>query len=260
MKQRAGRLEGKIAIITGATGGIGEASAKLFLEEGASVMLVGRSNEKLQETHRRLSAFGRVATSVADTSDESAIAAAVDTTLSEFGRIDVLFANAGTEGVICPIEAQTLVDFERVLRTNVIGVWLPMKYCIGPMKKRGRGPIIATASIAGVVGFAGSAPYAASKHAVCGLVRTAALELGPFGIRVNAVAPGPVDNRMMRSVEAQNSPADPEAVHQGIKAMVAMKRYATNEEVAQITAFLASDEASYCNGSVQLVDGGWTAA
>lgn len=258
--QRAGRLQSKVAIITGATGGIGEATAKLFLEEGAAVMLVGRSNAKLQETRSRLAGLGRVASSVADISNEAEVASAVTATMNEFGGVDVLFANAGTEGVNRPVEAQSLADFEQVLRTNVIGVWLPMKYCIEPMKKRGGGSIIATASIAGVIGFAGLAPYAASKHAVCGLVKTAALELGPLGIRVNAVAPGPVENRMMRSVEAQISPADPEAVHQGLKAMVAMKRYATNEEVARLTAFLASDEASYCNGSVHLIDGGWTAA
>ena len=104
-----------------------------------------------------------------------------------------------------------------MLRTNVLGVWLAMKYCVEPMKKRGGGSMLAVASISGVIGFAGVAPYIASKHAVCGLVKSAALELGPSGIRVNAIAPGPIENRMMRSLESQMSPDDPESVHEGIR-------------------------------------------
>ena len=172
------RLDGKVAIITGATGGIGEATAKRFLEEGASVMLVGRSAQKLGETRQRLSGFDNLATSVADATDEQATAAAVAATVDAFGGVDILIANAGTEGKIALIEDQTVENFEDVLRTNVIGVWLSMKYCVEPMKKRGSGSMIAISSIAGMIGSPTLSPYIASKHAVYGLVKTAALELG----------------------------------------------------------------------------------
>jgi NAD(P)-dependent dehydrogenase (short-subunit alcohol dehydrogenase family) len=255
-----GRLEGKVAIITGATGGIGEATAKRFLEEGASVMLVGRSADKLKETRARLGVSKGIADFVADAADEKATAAAVAATIEMLGGVDILLANAGIEGKIAPIENQTIENFEEVLRTNVIGVWLAMKYCVEPMKKRGRGSMIALSSIAGVIGVPAGAPYFASKHAVCGLVKTAALELGSFDIRVNAIGPGPIDNRMIRSIETQLSPDAPDAVRDGFSQLIAMKRYGTNEEVANLALFLASDESSYCTGSIHMIDGGFTAA
>jgi NAD(P)-dependent dehydrogenase (short-subunit alcohol dehydrogenase family) len=254
------RLEGKTAIITGATGGIGEATAKLFLEEGANVMLVGRSAEKLTATRERLPAGARLAHSVADATDEEATAAAVAATVKAFGGVDILFANAGNEGLVKPIEAIELADFEQILRTNVIGVWLAMKYSVEPMKRQGSASIVATASMAGLIGAPGVAPYIASKHAVCGLVKTAALELGPSGIRVNAIAPGPIDNRMIHSLESQFSPENPGRVNDNLKEQIALRRYGTNEEVARLAMFLASDESSYCTGSVFTMDGGYTAA
>jgi len=254
------RLDGKVAIITGATGGIGEATAKLFLQEGARVMLVGRSPSKLKATRDRLGADNGVAQFVAEAADEEATAAAVTATVEKFGGVDILLANAGTEGKLNPIEALSRKDFEEVLQTNVIGVWLSMKYCVEPMKQRGGGSIIAMASIAGVIGSPTMAPYIASKHAVIGLVKTAAWELGAFKIRVNAIAPGPIDNRMIRSLETQYSPDDPDAVRSDLLTKIALQRYGTNEEVAQLALFLASDESSYCSGSIHLIDGGWTAA
>ena len=254
------RLDGKVAIITGATGGIGEATAKLFLREGANVMLVGRSADKLKATRDRLVVNNGVAQFVAEAADEAATAAAVAATVEKFGGVDILLANAGTEGRLNPIESLSRQDFEEVLQTNVIGVWLSMKYCVEPMKQRGGGSIIAMASIAGVIGSPTMAPYIASKHAVNGLVKTAAWELGAFKIRVNAIAPGPIDNRMIRSLETQYSPEDPDAVRNDLLTKIALQRYGTNEEVAQLALFLASDESSYCSGSIHLIDGGWTAA
>ena len=254
------RLDEKVAIITGATGGIGEATAKLFLEEGASVMLVGRSAEKLNVTREKLAAENGLADFVADVVDEDAMAAAVAETIDSFGGVDILFANAGTEGTVAPIESQSMADFEEVLRTNVMGVWLAMKYCVAPMKKRGSGSMIAVASVAGTIGFPGLSPYIASKHAVCGLVKTACLELAAFNVRVNAISPGPIENRMMRSIESQLVPEEPDAAHANIKSLVPMQRYGTNEEVAHLAAFLASDEASFCTGGIHLIDGGFIAA
>jgi len=252
------RLQGKTAIITGSTGGIGEATAKLFLREGANVMLVGRSAEKLNETSSRLGVKQGLAQCVADAADEAAVAAAVEATVKAFGGIDILFANAGTEGLVKPLETYTAAEFEHVLRTNVTGVWLAMKHCVEPMKKKGRGSIIATASVAGVVGFANAAPYLASKHAVCGLVKGLALELAAAGIRVNAIAPGAIDNRMMHSLVSQLLPDNPAAMREGLQATIPMKRYGTNEEIANLALFLASDEASYSTGAIYLADGGLT--
>ena len=253
------RLEGKTAIITGATGGIGEATAKRFLDEGASVMLVGRSADKLNETRGRLAGFGNVAVSVADAADEAATKAAVEATVETFGGVDILVANAGTEGNFAPIESLQLDEFESVLRTNVIGVWLSMKYCVEPMKRRGGGSIMAISSIAGMIGSPTMAPYIASKHAVFGLVKTAALELAPFNVRVNAIGPGPIDNRMIRSLESQFSPDDIAAGREFILSLVPMKRYGTNEEVANLALFLGSDESSYCTGGIHMIDGGFIA-
>ena len=254
------RLDGKVAIITGATGGIGEATAKLFLQEGANVMLVARSAEKLKETCARLGNTKNVAHFVADATDEAATAAAVAATVKAFGGVDILLANAGTEGPVKPIEAQSMADFEQVLRTNVIGVWLAMKYCVEPMKARGSGSMIALSSIAGMIGSPGLAPYIASKHAVYGLVKTVALELGASKIRVNAIGPGPIDNRMIRSIETQLSPDNPDAVREFLTTRIALQRYGTSEEVAQLALFLASDDASYCSGGIHMIDGGFTAA
>lgn len=165
------RLDGKVAIITGATGGIGEATAKRFLVEGASVMLVGRSAEKLKETRGRLSAFENVADFVAEATDEAATKASFEATVEEFGGVDIVVANAGMEGNFAPIEGLEMSEFESVLRTNVIGVWLSLKYAVEPMKERGGGSMIAISSIAGMIGSPTMAPYIASKHAVYGLVK-----------------------------------------------------------------------------------------
>lgn len=254
------RLDGKVAIVTGATGGIGEATAKLFLELGAKVMLVARSSDKLAETTARLQGLGDYDGSIADSTDEAATAAAVARTVERFGGVDILIANAGTEGVLKPIEQLTVEDFNDTLQTNVIGVWLAMKHCVEPMKTRGGGSIIALSSIAGMVGFPAMAPYIASKHAVFGLVKTAALELGEHKIRVNAVGPGPIDNRMMQSLGTQLAGDEAAAMRTGVESSIALRRYGTNEEVAHLLAFLASDASTYCTGSNYMVDGGYIAA
>lgn len=254
------RLDGKVAIVTGATGGIGEATAKLFLELGAKVMLVARSADKLAETTARLAGLGELDGAIADATDEAATAAAVARTVERFGGLDIMIANAGTEGALKPIDVLTVEEFNETLQINVVGVWLSMKHAVAPMKVRGGGSIVALSSIAGMIGFPAMAPYIASKHAVFGLVKTAALELGEFNIRVNAVGPGPIDNRMIASLQDQLAPDDPAAMRQFIEGVIPMKRYGTSEEVAHLLAFLASDASSYCNGSIHMIDGGFIAA
>jgi len=254
------RLNNKIALITGATGGIGEATAKQFLEEGARVMLVGRSADKLAATAKRLDGGDSVARAVADAADEQANATAIAACVNQFGGLDILLANAGTEGTAAPLEAQSVDDFEALLRTNVLGVWIGMKHCVEPMKQRGGGSIIALSSIAGVIGSPGLLPYVASKHAVLGMVRAAAQELGEANIRVNAIGPGPIQNRMIDSIFDQLAPDDAQAAADGMREVIPMKRFGTNQEVANLALFLASDESSYCSGGIHMIDGGYTAA
>jgi NAD(P)-dependent dehydrogenase (short-subunit alcohol dehydrogenase family) len=252
------RLDGKVAIITGATGGIGEATAQLYLNEGARVMLVGRSAEKLAASLERVGHGDSVAHFVADATDEAATRDSVAATVEAFGGVDILFANAGTEGIAKPLEELTFEEFNHVLQTNVIGVWLSVKHCVAPMRERGGGSIMCTSSVAGVIGFPNISPYISSKHAVCGFVKTAALELAESGIRVNAINPGPIANRMMRSLEEQMSPDDPDAMHKNVEESVPMKRYGTDQEVANLALFLGSDESSYSTGSIFMIDGGYT--
>ena len=134
-----------------------------------------------------------------------------------------------------------------------------MKYCVEPMKARGGGSMIAISSVAGMTGFPGISPYTASKHAVFGLVKTSAMELAESRVRVNAIGPGPIDNRMMHSLETQMAPDDAQSVHDSVEAVIPMKRYGTDQAVANKALFLASDESSYCTGSIHMVDGGFIA-
>lgn len=254
------QLAGKTALVTGATGGIGEATIRCFLDQGARVMAVGRSPEKLDALAGRIDAGDRLATFTAQATDEAATRASIGATVERFGSLDVLFANAGTEGHSKPLETMSLEEFREPLETNIVGVWLSIKHAVPVMREGGGGAIVVTASIAAQIGFPGLANYVASKHGVLGLVRTAAMELGPAGIRVNAIAPGPVDNRMFDSIRNQLSPEDPAGLDEQVKASIALGRYATNEEVANMALFLASDQSSYSSGSLFTLDGGYTAA
>lgn len=254
------RLAGKVAIITGASGGIGSATAEKFIAEGASVMLAGRDAGRLQAVLSTLGAGALAAMCVGDPAEEADVIALLAQTQARFGGVDILFANAGAEGAVSPLTAISVADFDAVQRVNVRGTWLAIKHAGLAMVARGAGSIICTSSVAGSVGVAGLSAYAASKHAVNGLVRVAALEFGALGVRVNAVAPGPIDNAMMASIEKQASPDDPSLARQGFSGLIAMGRYGANDEVANVVAFLASDEARYITGSIYAIDGGLTAA
>lgn len=254
------RLRDKVAIVTGAGGGIGGATVERFLAEGANVVASDFSANELQALQDRVGTSENLLFKPADVSNEDDVKALVSAAVDAFGRVDVLFANAGTEGHAKTLEQLSMDEFRRVIDTNVIGVWLCMKHCVAPMKAAGGGSMIATASVAGLIGFGNLMHYSASKHAVCGMVQTAALELGPLGIRVNGIAPGPIDNRMIQSLESQLSPDDPGVVREGITHSVALGRYGKNEEVANLALFLASEESSYTHGAIYTIDGGYTAA
>ena len=254
------RLKNKVAIITGATGDIGKNTAKKFLQEGAKVMLAGRSKEKLSKLQNELNIDDRVHNLAGDVCSESYVKTLIDQTLKEFNKVDIMFANAGIEGRTAALEEQKIEDFSNLLSINVIGVWLCIKHSIKAMKKNhGDSSIIVTSSGAGVLGYAGGGPYIASKHAVNGLVRAGAAELASSGIRINVAAPGPIDNRMMNDLAISLNPDDPSAVRAAFEQNIPMQRWGKNEEIANLVAFLASEEASFCTGGIFMADGGMTA-
>ncbi len=254
------RLSGKTAIITGATGGIGSATARKFIDEGANVVLAGRDQVRLDEAKAALASGDRIATCAGQPSQEDDVAALIAKAKDTFGQVDIFVANAGSEGKVMPICMADVADLDSVYQANIRSTFLAIKHAGLAMQESGGGSVIAISSVAGEVGVAGIGPYAASKHAITGLVKVGALELAPSGIRVNAIAPAPIDNDMMQSIEAQASPDDPSLAREGFTGLIAMGRYGSNEEVANLACFLASDEASYCTGSNYAVDGGFLAA
>ena len=254
------RMKEKVVLITGATGEIGMEMTRRFLTEGASVFITGRSAEKLADMVQSMGVGARLKTCLVDALDESAVSFSVERCVAEFGGIDAIIANAGTEGKVQPLEKYSVEEFNETLLVNVTGVWLYLKHGLPPMRARGSGSFVAISSGAGMVGFPGLCPYAASKHAVNGLVRTACLENAGFGIRVNALAPGPTDTRMMESVGLQANSSDPTAFKSAVISTIPMQRYGKVEEIANLAVFLASEDSSFCNGGVYMADGGFTAA
>ena len=258
------RLEGKTALITGAAGGIGRAAAKLFGDEGARVVLIDLDETALQETVRGIGE-DRASYVVADVTQPEQVQSYVKAAVDRWGGIDVFLANAGIEGSIASIPDYPIDVFDRVLAVNVRGVWLGIKYVVPVMRDRGGGSIVITSSTAGIGGSADMSAYVTSKHAVIGLMRTAALECAPLGIRVNTVNPAPIETRMMRSIEEMrvagmdSSEATVEQAKQSFAARIPLQRYGKPEEVAKLMLFLASDESSFCTGGVYMVDGGRSA-
>ena len=224
------RLAEKIAVITGGAGGIGQAAARQFTAEGARVVLVDRDEVALQSIVHSL---GEDVASyvVADVTKSEQVQDYVNEAVQRWGGIDILLANAGIEGVVSPIADYPVDMFEKVMAVNVLGVWLGLKYIIPVIRERGGGSIVITSSTAGIGGTAGMSAYTTSKHAVIGLMRTAALECAPMGIRVNTVNPAPIETRMMRSLEemrvaaADNSEVTVERTNQSYSDSITHQRY-----------------------------------
>jgi NAD(P)-dependent dehydrogenase (short-subunit alcohol dehydrogenase family) len=252
------KLENKVAIITGGGSGIGAATAKLFVQEGAKVLIVGRTEEKLRKTVQELN-DENLSYSVGDVARVEDTQRYIQHAVERYGGIDVLVSNAGTEGSLKHILEQTVDDFDQVMGTNVRGVWLSVKHAFPELKKRGGGSIILTSSIVGVAGFPATSAYTASKHAVVGLGRALAQDGAPFNIRVNTVCPGLVDNDMLASLHRHLAPGNEEQLKGVLTARVPLKRFGTNEEVARLNLFLASGDSSYITGGVYSADGGVTA-
>ncbi|MFY0573436.1 SDR family NAD(P)-dependent oxidoreductase [Cystobacter fuscus] len=252
------RLENKVAIITGGGGGIGAATAKLFLQEGARVLIVGRTEEKLRKTLQELH-HENLGYAVADVSKVEDTQRYFQQAVERFGGVDVLVGNAGAEGPYKPLDEHSVEDFDEVMAVNVRGCWLAVKYAFPEMRKRGGGSIVLTSSIMGLVAFPANSAYTAAKHAVVGLARSLAHDGAPFNIRVNAVCPGVIDNDMTAGIHTRLAPGNEEMVKSRMSQRIPMQRYGTNEEIARLNLFLASDDSSYSTGGVFVADGGMTA-
>ncbi len=247
------RLKNKVAIITGGAGGIGQATAKLFLEEGAKVVLVDLTKEALEKSSFELD-HENLSYCVADVSKAQDNEKFVEHTLEVHGKIDIFFANAGIEGTSKPIAEYPDAIFDKVIAVNLKGVWLGCKHVIPKMKEGGS--VMITSSVAGLKGFAGLGAYVATKHAVVGIMRVAAMEFADKKIRVNTIHPGPVNNNMMRRIESDMSPESPDEVMKGFESAVPFGRYAESSEIADMALFLASDDSKYISGRTHVVDGG----
>jgi len=254
------RLDGKVAVVTGAAGVIGTATIRLLAERGARIVAVDRREDDLKTATRDLPASAQALPIAADVTSEDEVADYVRATIDKFGTIDVFYNNAGVEGDIKPITQYPLEAFRRVIDVNVVGVFLGLKHVLPVMLKQNTGSIINTASIAGLIGFPDIAAYSASKHAVIGLTKSAALECAGTGVRVNCVCPGMIDSRMLSSIIQGRNPGNAPVPNDRIVERIPARRLGQPSEVASIVAFLASDEASYVSGSAYTVDGGRTAA
>lgn len=250
------RLENKVAIVTGGSGGIGKATAKRFLEEGAKVAVVDISIEALEQMKTEMAGIGDLLIVRADVTQEDQVKDYVRKTVEALGTIDVLFNNAGIEGKIQPLIDVSLEDFEKVQAVNVRGVFLGLKHVLPIMIEKEVGSIVNMSSNGGLDGTPNLGPYISSKHAVSGMTKTAALEVSKYKVRVNSVHPSPVDTRMMRSIESGFNPEDPESAQKDFSGRIPLGRYAEAQEVANLVLFLASDESAFVTGAQYRIDGG----
>lgn len=250
------RMQDKVVVITGGSGGIGKTTAARFLEEGASVALVDIDQASLDATRDALGGGERVLAIKADVSDEADVKQYVQSTIDRFGRIDVFFNNAGIEGKVAPLEQQDTAMFDKVLAINVRGAYLGLKHVLPHMYKAGAGSVINTSSISGLQGTADVLPYVTSKHAVTGMTKVAALEAAKHNVRVNSVHPSPVNTRMMRSLEAGFAPGDAEGAKATLQNAIPLGRYGETGDIANLVLFLASDESRFITGAQYRIDGG----
>jgi NAD(P)-dependent dehydrogenase (short-subunit alcohol dehydrogenase family) len=249
----SGRLQGKVAIITGAGSGIGRAAAILFAQEGARLILADLDNA--DQTAAEIGEAARAYT--ADAAEEDSVRRLVRQAQEHFGGLDIFFANAGISGGLKGIFDQEVADWQQILRVNLIGPWLAVKHAAPAMKERGGGSIICTASVAGLRAGAGGPAYSASKAGVISLVETAAVQLVGSNIRVNAICPGLIETGMTAPIYQWAKDAGTEAK---IGQLNPLQRGGEPEEIARAALFLASPESSYVNGHAMVVDGGLSAS
>ncbi|MBT3346297.1 MAG: SDR family oxidoreductase [Gemmatimonadetes bacterium] len=245
----AGRLQDKVAIVTGGTTGIGLATAKRFVDEGATVILTGTNPETLEAARSELG--DQVQVIASDASKESDVKSLFEQVAAKHGKIDVLFLNAGIAR-FAPWTDHSVEDFDRQFAINVRGPWLAIKYAIPHL--RDGASVIATTSVANQMGMQAASAYSATKAALKQLVSNAAAELSPRGIRVNAVSPGPIETPIFSKTGMSDEQL--QEMSAGIESQIALGRFGKSEEVANVALFLASDESSFVQGQEYVVDGG----
>jgi NAD(P)-dependent dehydrogenase (short-subunit alcohol dehydrogenase family) len=247
-------------LITGAGNGIGRATALGFASRGAKVVVVDRDQAAGEASAGIIRQQGGDACFIAaDVTKSADVQAYVKAALDAYGTIDCFHNNAGIEGNVAPTAEYDEEMFDRVIAVNVKGVFLGLRYVLPVMIKQGGGAVVNTASVAGLVASPGMPAYVASKHAVIGLTKTAAGEVARSGVRVNAVCPGPIDTRMIHSLEAMLNPNDPASIGERYQSNIPIGRYGTAEEVANVVQFLCSDLAGNVTGAHYVVDGGRSA-
>ena len=252
-------LENKVIIITGAAMGLGLAAAQELASRGASLTLVDYNEKGLEEAKKEINnqhPDSKIVTVVADVSNEEAVKNYVDQTVKAFGRIDGLYNNAGIEGKQAGMTEYDVNVFKKVIDINLMGVYYGMRYVIPVMKNQNYGRIVNVASVGGIRGVLNQVPYVASKHAVSGMTKNAALEYGRDGINTNAIAPGAILTPMVAEAFKQVNPGDPKAAETEYAQRNPVKRLGLPHEVAKVVAFLLSEDASYVNGQTIAIDGG----
>ena len=251
-----GRLDGKVAVITGASSGIGAATAQRFCREGAAVVVADLNDAGGRAVvDACVAAGGRASFQRTDVCDEDQVRAAMEHAVTDYGRLDIIFNNAGLGGAIGPLESLSVEDWDRTLAVLLRGVFLGIKHAIPRMRASGGGSIISTASIAGMRAGAGPHPYSAAKAAVINLTRTAALELAKDLIRVNCICPGGIHTPLL----ANRFPGGGEALTPLLAMLQPLPRAGFPEDIAAMATFLASDESGFVTGASMVVDGGFTA-
>ena len=250
-------FQGKAVVITGAASGIGRASAQLFAEAGAALVLLDRSDSVTELASQLVGDGARALAIVGDASDESTIASAIATSVEQHGGLDVVMANAGITGALGGVLDLDVADFRRVLEVNLLGAFACLKHGARHMREHGGGAILCTASVAGLRAGAGPAHYSASKAALINLVQTSAFQLAGTGVRVNAICPGLIETAMTQPIFDMARAAGKE---DRIGRLNPTRRAGQPEEIARVALFLASEGASYINGQALAVDGGLSAS
>jgi len=253
------RLEGRVVVITGAAMGLGEATAIEAAKEGAKLALVDLNAEALEHTKQELRSKypeAEVLIVTADVSENAAVKNYVDETVKAYGRIDGFYNNAGIEGKQALIPDYDIEVFKKVLAINLMGVYYGMRYVIPVMRKQQYGRIVNAASVGGIRGVLNQVPYVASKHAVSGMTKNAALEFAKEGIVTNAIAPGAILTPMVAGAFKQVNPEDPKKAELEFAQGNPTKRLGQPEEVAKVVTFLLSEDCSYINGQTIAIDGG----
>ncbi|MBN8570743.1 MAG: SDR family oxidoreductase [Ignavibacteria bacterium] len=252
-------LENKVIIITGAAMGLGLAAAKELASRGANLTLVDYNKDSLESAKQELNkefSNVKIVTVVADVSNEDAVKNYVQETVKSFGRIDGLYNNAGIEGKQAGMTEYDINIFKKVIDINLMGVYYGMRYVIPVMQKQKYGRIVNVASVGGIRGVLNQVPYVASKHAVSGMTKNAALEYGRDGINTNAIAPGAILTPMVAEAFKQVNSENPKAAETEYAQRNPAKRLGLPHEVAKVVAFLLSEDASYVNGQTIAIDGG----